>query len=329
MRKVLITGGTGFLGRHLSLKLVQLNYCVTALGRNAKVGRELMQSGVNFAQVDLLDQEKLNSWTNGNDFVFHCAALASPWGKYQDFHQSNVIGTQNVIEACKMAQIKRLIHVSSPSVYYDGRHQKQISESAKLPTKFANHYAKTKYLAELLVNQAYSSGLSTVTLRPRAMIGPYDTAIMPRVLRVMKKGWFPLFSKGESWIDLTCVENVVEALILCMNAGPEVDGKKYNITNGQPMMIRELVEQLSHDLKIRPRMVKIPYSIAYPIAGLLEALAVNHEPLITRYSVGLLGRSQTLDISAAKNELKYTPQKSIEEGLRDYAAWWIKSKEAS
>jgi nucleoside-diphosphate-sugar epimerase len=302
--------------------MAHLGHAVTALGRNLAVGQNLQAAGIRFAQVDLLDQSQLIQATRGADFVFHCAAQASPWGAYTTFHHVNVVGTQNVIDACKIARVNRLIHVSTPSIYFNGKSQFQTSESAELPQKFANPYAETKHQAELLIDQAYAEGLPVVTIRPRAIIGPHDTAIMPRVLRVLKKGWFPVFSGDACWVDLTCVENVVDALVLCMEAGPEVEGKKYNITNGEPLKIRDLVQTMAQHLGLQPRMIRIPYSLAYGLASLLESLAGNKEPLFTRYSLGLLGRSQTLDISAAKRELRYTPGKSIHQGLQDYAIWW-------
>ena len=329
MNPILITGATGFLGRHLAFRLVKLGHQVTALGRNAEVGQQLQTAGAQFYPVDLLDAAKLVQCTQGVEYVFHCAALSSPWGNYQKFYQANVLGTKNVADACEIAHVKRLIHVSSPSIYFNGMSQLQISETADMPKKFANHYALTKYQAEKLVDQAHERGLSVVTMRPRALIGPYDQTIMPRVLRVLKRGWFPVFSEDDCWVDLTCVENVVDALILAMNAGSQVDGKKFNITNGEPVKISEMVRQLARYLGINPKMIRIPYGFADYVARILERFSFGREPILTRYSVGLLGRSQTLDISAARRDLHYVPKKSINQGLQDYANWWLGSQGVS
>src|SRR6185437_15399197 len=110
------------------------------------------------------------------------AALSSPWGKYKDFYQANVLGTENLIKAAP--KDARFIHVSSPSIYFDFSEKHNIKEDDPLPRKPVNYYVKTKLMAEALIDKAFNEQqLNVITIRPRAIFGPYDRAILPRILK--------------------------------------------------------------------------------------------------------------------------------------------------
>jgi len=322
--KALITGATGCLGIHLTKELVRQNFSVTAIGRNRELGKLLI--GAEFVVGDIRDRQEMLQLCRGQEIIFHCAALSSLWGKYQDFYDTNVLGTKNVLEASLEHTVKRVVHVSSPSIYYQFKDGFAISESTPIPKKFVNHYVSTKILAEKEVDQAYASGLDVLTIRPRGIFGPYDRSILLRLFERSKKGYLPLIRKGEALIDVTYVENVVEALICAAKAPKECAGKKYNITNGEPLEIKKLLELLFRSLGKEISFISLPYSIGYLLGGLMETLysvfPFTKEPPFTRYAFGLLGNSQTLDISLAKKELGYIPKISIEEGLKRFAVWY-------
>ena len=322
--RVLVTGATGCLGIHLTKELVRQNYSVTALGRNRELGKLL--TGAQFVVEDIRNREKMRGLCQGQEIVFHCAALSSLWGKYQDFYDINVLGSKNIFEACIEQSVKRVVYVSSPSIYYQFKDELNIPESTTAGKKFVNHYISTKILAEEEADQAFANGLDVVTIRPRGIFGPYDRSILPRLLERGKKGYLPLIDKGDAVIDVTYVENVVEALICAAKSSKECSGKKYNITNGEPLEIKKLLELLFHSLGKDISFISFPYSVGYVLGGLMESLysvfPFAKEPPFTRYAFGLLGNSQTLDISLARKELGYTPKISIEEGLKRFAVWY-------
>lgn len=324
--KALVTGATGFLGLKLAMRLNQMGYEVTGSGRNPLIGQQLVQAGIRFLPTDLADETAMVQACNGQDVVFHCGALSSPWGPYRSFYESNVLGTRHVITGCKKHGVKRLIHVSTPSLYFHFRDQLEIHESDPLPPRFANHYAKTKWMAEQEVDRAFQQGLPVITIRPRALFGPGDNAILPRLLKANERGWVPLINGGQVLLDVTYVENVVDALLLCEQAPEAALGKKYNITNEEPVYLRDLLETLFQGLEQPFRYKKIPYKAAYGMASMMEMAAriSGKEPTLTRYTVGVLGKSQTLDISAAKNMLGYQPKVRIEEGIEVFIRWWKK-----
>ncbi|MCM3340814.1 NAD-dependent epimerase/dehydratase family protein [Paenibacillus sp. MER TA 81-3] len=325
-RRALVTGGTGFLGQRLAFRLLEEGYAVSAIGRNARAGHELELMGVQFIPLDLCDAARVKEACRGHDTVFHCAALSAPWGAYADFYASNVIGTRHVVQGC-VSGGARLVHVSTPSIYWNWRDRLNISEAEPLPPKQANAYAATKLLAEREVDQAVEEAeLHAITLRPRAIFGPGDRAILPRLIEANRVGYMPLIRGGRSLLDVTYVDNVVDALLLSATASPAALGGKYNITNGEPMLLSDMLAKLFALLDAPFRPIPLAYPIASAAAGLLELharwLAGGKEPRLTRYTVGLIGRSQTLDITAAREKLGYKPRISIEEGMRQFAEAW-------
>ncbi len=326
--KVLITGATGFLGGKLAQRLHSMGYRVTAVGRNKAKGMMLEDQGIRFIQVDLSDAQAIMSLCKGQDYVFHSAALSSPWGKYQDFYSANVAGTRNLIAGCEQHQIKRLIHVSTPSIYFDFTDRYNIKETDPLPEKPINHYAATKLLAEKEIETAFKNGLAVISIRPRALFGPDDTALFPRLLKANDTVGIPIVDGASALVDITYVENVVDALILCMTAPQNALGKKYNITNGEPLALIYIFEEIFRKLGKTMHRRNISYKNALRIAKMTEVISstllFGKEPVITCYSIGVLAKSQTLNIEAAKKDLGYTPRISIAEGLDLFVADWRK-----
>lgn len=323
--RALVTGGTGFLGRALSLRLHQIGFEVTVLGRNPKICEQLRKSNFHVVTADLTNEEGILNACKKQDYVFHCGALSSPWGKYQSFCLANVVGTRNVASACLNNQVRRLIHVSTPSIYFNFKDRQNISENDALPCKQVNSYAKTKLLAEKEIDLAHKKGLPVVTIRPRGLFGPGDTAIIPRLIKAHQSMSLPLFKNGKVLLDITYIDNAVDALIACIDSTEESLGRKFNITNDQPMYLIELLEKLFSKLGINLKTRCVNYPLANSVALFLEwfyqLLPSHKEPPFTRYTLGLLAKDQTLDISAAKTILGYRPQISIEEGLDRFVAY--------
>ncbi|MFD0710315.1 NAD-dependent epimerase/dehydratase family protein [Paenibacillus sp. GCM10027626] len=324
----LVTGGTGFLGGQLARRLHQLGWNVAVIGRNEQAGYALQAAGIRFIQGDLRDQAAVEAACSGIDTVFHCAALSSPWGSYQSFYSCNVEATAHVIAGCQKKGAARLVNVSTPSIYFNGRDQLNIREDYPLPARPVNAYAATKRLAEEAVAAAHrpSAGLVTITLRPRAIFGPGDSAILPRLIRANNSSGVPLFRNGNAMLDLTYIDNAVDALIAAAAAPVEAAGQAYNITNGEPVQLKEALNQLFKLLREPMRSRRIPFPLAKSMAALLEAAAWlrpgRPEPVMTRYTVSLLSISQTFDIAAAQKKLGYAPRISIQEGLEHFAEWW-------
>ncbi|MBI5822497.1 MAG: NAD-dependent epimerase/dehydratase family protein [Chloroflexi bacterium] len=323
--KSLITGATGFLGGALTRRLHNMGWDVTALGRNASKLDQLESEGIRTHQLDLKDKPGMAAACKNQEIVFHCAALPSPWGNFEAFYQANVIGTRNVIHACEENKVKRLVYVSTPSLYFDYKSKINVKETDELPEPVSN-YAATKLLAEEEIDKAFANGLAAIAIRPRAIFGPGDTVIFPRLIPRLQSGRLPILGGGENIVDLTYIENVVDALLLCAESPASTLGKKYNISNGEPVKIWKLIERICDELNLPHPKRKISYKTANIAATMLEALytliPTHPEPPLTRISVSMMANSATLDISAAKNELGYQPRVSVEEGVERFLKWW-------
>ncbi len=332
--KILVTGGTGFLGRHLVWRLAAEGHQVIFTGRNPQSAQEVIEHSPCAVQWVAVEHGNANALetllgaSKGVDAIVHCAALSAPWGRNEDFYQANIASTQEVLALVRLAKIKRLVHISTPSIYFDFCDRYNIREDHKLP-KPVNEYARTKAIAEQLVIE--NNICERVILRPRAIFGPWDNTLLPRLLRVMEKGSLPLMREGEILLDLTYVDNVVEAIYLSLTRPLLRPLSIYNVTNGESQNLSKLLTQLAIQfqlglpLKVRPVSWPVVRSMAY----CLETLArfSKKEPLMTRYSAGVLAFGQTLDISAIRNELNYEPVVSIAEGLRRHAQWYRQQQE--
>lgn len=319
MKKVLVTGATGFLGKYVVEELVEHGYQVRAFGRNRAIGQSLVNASVTFIQGDLTNQEDLTKACQEMDMVVHAGALSTVWGPWEDFYQTNVLGTKYVLEACREANIERLVYVSSPSIYAAPRDQLDIKESDAPQENSLNNYIRSKLASEKLFKDY--PDVSSVILRPRGLFGIGDTSILPRVLNLSQKIGIPLIGDGRQLMDMTCVENVALAIRLALET-PQAAGEVYNITNGEPRAFRNLIEETLRGLGYPIRYRKIPAPLVCAISSSLEfiykSLKLKGEPALTRYTYYLLRYSQTLDISKAERDLGYRPKITISEGIEQY-----------
>lgn len=320
-----VTGATGCLGLNLTKRLVEEGHEVIALGRNLQLGDMIKKMGATFIPLDLNDLNALSLISQNANLIFHCAALSSPWGKYKDFYQANVMGTQHVVAATPSDA--RLVHVSTPSIYFDFTEKHNIKENSPLPSKPVNYYVQTKLIAESIVDKArVERQLDVITLRPRGIFGPYDRAIFPRLLKAERSGVLPIIGSGDHLIDITFVENVVESMILAALADKHCSGKKYNITNDEPRTFIDILSMIFSALKKPLKTKSIPYARAQSLAKFLEffhrMFHLKTEPRITTYGVGVLALGQTLNIDEAKRDLGYKPICSIDEGIKKFADWY-------
>jgi 2-alkyl-3-oxoalkanoate reductase len=326
--KVLLTGATGFLGYRTLEKLVSLDYItsIVATGRILPEYRKIESNKVIYKLGNLEEQDFVNSLVEGIDIIINTVSLSSPWGKASDFFLANIQTQANLIQASKIYGIKKIIYISSPSVYFDGTNKILLKESDALPAKFINEYAKTKREAEIMLEQ---SSIPYVILRPRALIGRGDSIIMPRLIKAYDEGKLKIIGKGDNIVDLTSVENVVEAIVLSINAKGLAINQIYNITNDEPVLLWKSIERVLNALEKPLSKSTIPYQIAYYFARFLEMkanLKNNQEPTLTAYSVGTLGLSFTLDITKAKELLGYRPISTTKQSIDEFVKWYTSNE---
>ena len=312
--RVLITGSSGFIGTHLVRRFREVGWTVSGIGR-----RSLDEPG--YLSHDLV--RPLPALLDGPiDVVVHAAARSNPWGTRTQFESDNVVGTRNVIDFCLRNGRPRLIYVSSSSVYYRPQHQLNITEETPLPDRHVNLYAATKRQAEDLV-RAYPG--PWVILRPRAVFGPGDTVLLPRIIRAAQQGRLPVLYSTDGPVigDLIYIDNLVDA-VLTAATDDRVSGV-FNLTNNQPVPILEFLFTVFDRLGIdRPRR-RVSARTAMVMAGLLEAFhrvfLPRTEPAITRFGVHVFRYSKTFDVSRAIEHLG-PPRVSLDEGLQRTVDWF-------
>lgn len=313
--KTLVTGATGFLGMNLVRALLDRGESVRASGRDREKLAVLAEMGAETVAADLRDRPAIDAACAGVDRVCHSGALSAPWGARREFEAINVGGTANVIAGCLEHGVRRLVYISSPSVLFDGRDQENLTDAAPYPARFVSVYSETKKWGEDQVKAA-NGRMETVVLRPKAMFGPGDASLLPRLLSAARRHRLPQIGSGENRVDLTYVENVVDGTLGALDSGSAVGGT-YTLTNGESPRLWDVIRSVLKSAGLSADLRRVPLSIAYGAATLMEAhsAVTRREPLLTRYSVLILARTQTYDISAARRDLGYAPRISIAEGL--------------
>lgn len=325
--KVCITGATGFLGKYLVRYFTDKGYSVHAMGRNEIEGLKLECPSVKFIKGSLECCADVEAAVAGCELVIHAGAKSSPWGPYHEFYAANVTGTRHVLLACGKFNVKRLVHISSPSIYTEKRDRIGIKEEDAKSDNRLNDYIRTKLMAERLV-LAHSCDFERVILRPRGLFGIGDMSVIPRLMRANSTIGIPLFKGGENLVDITYVENVAHACWLAATV-EGIHGGTYNITNGEPRQFKSLLEAFltatGDTGHFRPMDFDLFYRIFAIIEGLFRLLKIRKEPIFTRYTLITLGYSQTLDINKARAELGYKPLFTLQEGIEIYADWYRKN----
>jgi len=221
--KILVTGASGFVGGSFMRRFAgRSDLDVHGVARRAT-------NLPNYTQLDLSYPFDLDM---NPDVVIHAAARASPWGSQRAYYAQNVLATAHVIDYCQRHGRPRLIYVSSSSVFYREEHQLGLTEASPIGPNFINAYAQTKYMGEDLVC-AYPG--EKVVLRPRAVFGPGDTVLFPRILEAAAKGKLPLFTGQDQPVrgDLIYIDALCDYLLAAAIA-PNLSGS-YNLTNAQPI----------------------------------------------------------------------------------------------
>jgi len=324
IKKVLVTGGGGFLGKAIVKKMVQKKVNVFSFSRHAYP--ELDTLGVTQIRGDLTNQEDVAKALKGIDTVFHVAAKPGIWGSYDSYYQVNVQGTAHVIEACLKNKVARLIHTSSPSVVFDDSDMENADESVPYPETYLAPYPETKALAEKKVIQAASAGLPVIILRPHLIWGPEDNHLVPKIISRAKR--LKIIGPDDDLVDTIYVDNAADAHILAaekLAEHPELSGNIYFISQGAPISKWEMANGFLAAAGLPPIRGRVSANTAYWAGWAFEKiyglLGIESDPPMTRFAAKELATSHWFNISRAKKDLGYVPAVSTQEGLERLRAW--------
>lgn len=331
INKVLITGGGGFVGRRIVEMLLQHGVQCRVMGRNAY--HDLEQRGVACYVGNLNDISFVETACKGVDTVFHVAALAGIWGKWEDYFQTNVIGTRNVIAACVRNKVERLVYTSTPSVVFNGNDILKGDETLPYASRFLCHYAKSKVMAEKAVLQSVKKGVRCCAIRPHLVYGPGDPHLIPRLLERGRQQKLKIVGDGTNLVDISYVDNVAHLHLLgasSLSKSDKANGQVYFIGDEKPVNLWQWINDLfaAHDI---PRLEKkvserAAYGIGYVLEKVYTLLKKNEEPPMTRFVAEQLAKSHYFSHQKAKNDLGYQPIVSYEQGMKNLFTW-IKNNE--
>lgn len=322
------------LGSHIIEKLLQAGEPVKALVRPGSDTRWLDEWRVEKANGDITDPESLRAAMKGVKTVYHAAAQVGDWGKWENFVRVSINGTRNMLEAARDAGVQRFLHVSSISAYGhpDGKGL-VLDESAPLGRNLYkwSYYSRAKVEAEKLAWAAHQRGDVPVTVvKPSWLYGPRDRASMPRLIRAIRRGKGKLLGDGSNKLNLTYAGNEAEGCILAAT-NPKAVGESYNLSCDGDITQAEYFNAIARCIGARPVTRRVPYRVAYSAAFLMELFGhmfgKKKPPLVTRYSVWLIGRQCFFSPEKARKQLGWQPTVGYEEGIKRAVQWALDNEE--
>jgi len=320
----LVTGATGFIGRHLTRALCQLGEPVRILARRTSDLSVLDGLRVEVVYGDLSDDAAVRVAVDGVQRIFNCAGLARDWGPWRAFQDANITGVDHLLRAARAARgLQRFVHISTTDVYgYPNR--RHVSEDApyldrRLP------YNSSKIAGERLAWQAYRDyGVPLTVVRPASVYGPGDPHYVVEIVRYLRSGAMVLIDDGQIIAGLHYIDNLVDLLLLA-GERPAAVGQAFNASDDLDVTWRQFVERLATAAGTAPPRLMLPHDVAYALATAAETISrllpIAGRPLLTRHAVENLGTHQDFPATRARRMLGYAPRVGFDEGMARVAAW--------
>ena len=322
--RALVTGATGFVGSHLVQQLRVEGYQCRCLVRSKQRAETISALAcAELIEGDVTDPKSLSGMANGMDYVFHLAAeghvSAVSKGAYRKFHQVNVQGTRNVVEACAGTGVSKLVHFSSTAAMGLIR---APSVDETVPCQPATPYQRSKYQSEIVaLTTARERNVPVVVVRPCMIIGAGARGEFCKFVRLMPRGLFPKVGHGANLTPAIHVQDVVCGAILAAERG--IPGEVYLLVGGTYPMdeIRRIVVS---KLDVSLKYPYVPTWLAFAGAWVIETLAriMGRVPVVTRRNIASTVADRVFSVEKAREQLGFAPQVSLEEAIRQTVAWY-------
>jgi len=328
---ILVTGGNGFVGRHLVTALAARGDQVRVLALPGEDAGWLERRGVTVYRGDITQPDSLAAPVRGADGVLHLAAMQDVWRPIEVYRAVNVGGTRNVAQAALAAGARRFVHMSSSSVYGMG-HGRPVDETFPL-APFRDPYPVTKAEADQAVQEmTRRDGLPGVIVRPDQIFGPGDALHFGAMAERTRTGRCFLVGKGDNRMPFVYVDDVVRGLLLALDHHAAA-GNAYNISCDRPFTQRQMLTAIAEDTGGSPPGPGVPYRALYAAGYLAERLAgmlpsVSRPP-VTRLGVAFFGTDNRYSIDKARTELGYQPAVGLRDGVRTAAEWYLEHRRSA
>lgn len=319
-KRVFVTGATGFTGGALARKLIQRGDKVVALVRKGSNTSELEQLGVELLTGDITDQAAVVAAAENCSIIYHIAAVYRTAGHTDEYyHDVNVGGVQNVIEAAKTHAVQRTVHCSTIGVHGD---IEEIPSNEESPFNPGDIYQITKLAGEELFAEAMNNGLPGSIFRPGAIYGPGDMRLL-KMFKQIQRGFFPLFGGGNNQYHLSYIDDLTDGIILC-GEHPAAVGERFILCSNEYGTLKELAATIADELNVKAPTFAPPVGplmlAAKLCEGLCKPLGIN-PPLHTR-RVEFFVKSRAFSNAKARQLIGFEPRVSTREGVRKTIAWY-------
>ncbi|HEY1352243.1 MAG TPA: NAD-dependent epimerase/dehydratase family protein [Ktedonobacteraceae bacterium] len=321
--KVLVTGATGLLGRHLLKALQQRSVETRALVLPGECAQSLSARGIEVVRGDITDPGTLPEAVRDIEVVFHLAGLMGVWRPLADYRQVNVTGSGHLYRAAQNAGVRRFVHTSSHTVYGLGHGRFLTENDAVRPDR--DPYSLSKAEGEHLIGSLMrQSSVETVILRPGTFFGPYDRLHFGRMAQKTREGRALLLGKGNNALPFCYVSDIVQGFLLAA-FHENAPGNIYNISNDRPLTQREIYNEIADAVGGKRPWLQVPYPPIYYGSILAErvlARLTGQKPPATRLGALMFGSDNRHSIEKARCELGYEPQVDLRTGIQLAAAWF-------
>jgi nucleoside-diphosphate-sugar epimerase len=325
----LVTGATGLLGSHIVEQLRKRGQAVRVLVRPSSDCSWLKTQNVELVEGDITDRASLERACQSCDVVYHAAAKVGDWGPWEEFQQITIDGTRNVVEAAIAAGVRRLVHISSISVFGYYTKEQTIDETFEVGYKLYKwaYYSRSKLEAERIAQQAGRNGkIEVAVIRPAWLYGERDRATIARLVAMLRKGKAKILGRGDNRLNVSYAGNVAEAAIAAGTV-PEAAGEVYNCSNDGVITQREYFDLLARSIGAPPVKRRVPYALAYFAGLVLECLGhllgTKDPPFVTRYAVWLMGRRSYFSADKARRQLNWKVTTTYEMGVPRTIKWYL------
>lgn len=317
-RHLFLTGGSGFVGRNLIRHFVARGIQVTALVRSDRSAEIVRALGAAPCRGDILDRD-LAKAMSGHDALVHAAADTDHGPATLGQRRINEDGTRLVMEAARMAGIRKAVHLSTESVLATGRPLVNVDETAPLPRRFAGGYSRSKAAAERIALASSMPDFPVIALRPRFVWGRDDTTALPALTQAVRSGKFAWIGGGQYLTSTTHIANLCTAVELALAHGQ--GGEVYFISDGEPVSFRSFVSALLETQGLTVPQNSMPRPLVRVIAAIGDLLAPLSRgrivPPLMLQSYATSAVEVSLNIGKARRELSYDPPMSLQEGLEE------------
>jgi dihydroflavonol-4-reductase len=318
---ILITGGLGFLGGHLSARFSAAGEAVRILARPERRA-EVHELPHEIVWGDIRDADSVERAVRGAKVVVHTVSNFRKGGSDErEAWAVNVEGTRNVLAACRKAGVEQLIHCSTIGVHGSVL---EIPADEETPFNPSDLYQETKVVAEKEVWKAHRDGLPVTVIRPISMFGPGDRRML-KLFRMIQNRRFVMVGDGKALFQPAYIDDVVEGFRLALR-NPKAVGEAFIVGGEEYVPLKSLVAMIAEELEVPPPRLRLPLGPVLLAADLCERIFVplKREPPLHRRRVSFFQNNRAFTVRKAKEILGFRPSMSLREGLRSTIGWYRK-----